>query len=112
MVGNRQVFAERRRDVRRSFLSRNDLEMSAKGGKAKVYRQYENPWNVQELLRNAEERYEKAIADGADDERLFDLHEDVEELKSRLRIAWADQEYDETYELTYYPEKSGGAEND
>ena len=112
MVGNLQVFPDGRRGVRRSFLSRNDLEVTGKGGKAKVYRRYENPWNVQEMLRKAGERYEKAIAEGADDERLFDLHEDVEELKDRLRFAWADQEYDETYELTYYPEKSGGIEND
>ena len=38
MVGNLQVFPDGRRDVRRSFLSRNDLEVTGKGGKANVYR--------------------------------------------------------------------------
>lgn len=69
-----------------------------------MYRRYENPGEVQELLRIAEAAYEKAIAEGADDDRLFDLYGDVLDLKDRLRFAWADQEEEENYRRDNYPE--------
>ena len=69
-----------------------------------MYRRYENPGKVQELLRIAEAAYEKAIAEGADDDRLFDLYGDVLDLKDRLRFAWADQEEEENYRRDNYPE--------
>lgn len=70
-----------------------------------MYRRYENPGKVQELLRIAEAVYEKAIAEGADDDRLFDLYGDVLDLKDRLRFAWADQEEEENYRRDNYPEE-------
>lgn len=69
-----------------------------------MYRRYENPGKVQELLRIAEAAYERAIAEGADDDRLFDLYGDVLDLKDRLRFAWADQEEEENYRRDNYPE--------
>lgn len=69
-----------------------------------MYRRYENPGKVQELLKIAEAKLETAILKGEDEERIFDLHEDVEELKDRLRFAWADDEYNETYAMENYPE--------
>lgn len=69
-----------------------------------MYRRYENPGKVQELLKIAEAKLETAILKGEDEERIFDLHEDVEELKDRLRFAWDDDEYDETYAMENYPE--------
>lgn len=64
-----------------------------------MYRQYEDPGKLQERLAIAKAKLDAAILKGEDEERIFDLHEDVEELKDRLRFAWADQEYDENYEL-------------
>lgn len=69
-----------------------------------MYRRYENPGEVQELLEIAKAEYEKAIAEGADEERLFDLHEDVAELEERLNFAWSDQEFEENYRRENYPE--------
>lgn len=57
-----------------------------------MYRQYENPHIIEAYLKDAEERYERALEDGACEEILIDLHDDVEWLKERLNIAWADDE--------------------
>ena len=61
-----------------------------------MYRQYEDPHKVQDLLNDAIARYEKAMEEEPENyDRLFDLYEDVEALRERLNFAWQDDEYDE-----------------
>lgn len=59
-----------------------------------MYRQYENPWSLQERLEAAERALSDAQAAGDDEERLIDLHREVEELRERVNFAWQD-EYEE-----------------
>lgn len=67
-----------------------------------MYRQYEDPWKVSELLDEAETRLEIAQAAGEDEDYIIDLMLEVYALKDRLRFAWADQEYDEMVTLYGY----------
>lgn len=57
-----------------------------------IYRQYEDPYKVQQWLEEAEARYEQAKAEGADEDRLVDLYLDVYALRERLNFAWQDEE--------------------
>ncbi len=61
-----------------------------------MYRQYENPHDLQMLLKEAEFRLAEA---GARDDldAVIDLHNEVESLKERINFAWQDIEYDEMY---------------
>lgn len=52
-----------------------------------MYRQYENPWDLEEQLQELEEIY----ADNRDD---IDLYQEICELKDRINFAWQDDEYD------------------
>lgn len=61
-----------------------------------MYRQYENPHDLQMLLEEAEFRLAEAEArDNLD--AVIDLHNEVESLKERINFAWQDIEYDEMY---------------
>ncbi len=59
-----------------------------------MYRQYEDPAVIEQYLKDAEARLEKAKAECADpcDDSLIDLYQEVEELKERLNFAWQDDE--------------------
>ena len=57
-----------------------------------MYRQYENPILIEVYLKEAQDRLARALEEGVCEERLVDLHDDVEWLKERLNIAWADDE--------------------
>ena len=59
-----------------------------------MYRQYENPYKVQEMLTDAERRLAEAQAQGADIDVLVGLHDEVEELRERVNFAWQDDEAD------------------
>lgn len=50
-----------------------------------MYRRYEDPYKVEELLKEAEAR----LAENPDDDYLC---EEVAELRDRLRFAWDDNE--------------------
>jgi hypothetical protein len=63
-----------------------------------MYRQYENPYTLEERLEEAKRR----LAENPYDE---DLVLEVEELKERINFAWQDDEYDEDYAREYYPEE-------
>lgn len=63
-----------------------------------MYRQYENPYTLEERLEEAKRR----LAENPYDE---DLVLEVEELKERVNFAWQDDEYDEDYAREYYPEE-------
>lgn len=61
-----------------------------------MYRQYEDPYKVQKMLKEAEASLEAAMReDPDDDDRLIDLVNEVESLRERLNFAWQDDEYDE-----------------
>ena len=63
-----------------------------------IYRQYENPYTLEERLEDAKRR----LAENPYDE---DLANKVAELKERINFAWQDDEYDEDYAREYYPEE-------
>ena len=63
-----------------------------------MYRQYENPNRLEKQLVELQERFAALPApdeDGFDLDECVDLHERIEELKDRIRFAWADQEFNE-----------------
>lgn len=63
-----------------------------------MYRQYEDPWKLEDRLEDAKRRLEIAEDEDPDnDDRIIDLLEEIEELKERINFAWQDQEYDENY---------------
>lgn len=59
-----------------------------------MYRQYENPHELEDRLKELEKEYTKAVGENADEDRLIALSEDIAELKDRINCAWQDDEYD------------------
>jgi vacuolar-type H+-ATPase subunit D/Vma8 len=55
-----------------------------------MYRQYENPYNLEEQLKELQEEYKKAIEANANEETIMYLAFDIEELKERINFAWQD----------------------
>ena len=62
-------------------------------GREKMYRDYEDPGYLNELVKEAKERYELAKEAGEDEDELFRLYEDIRELEDRLNFAYQDAEY-------------------
>lgn len=63
-----------------------------------MYRQYENPAKVTEMLEAAEEQLARVKAEDPENiDLIIDLAAEVESLKERLNFAWQDDEYDENY---------------
>ena len=60
-----------------------------------MYRRYENPFKVKEMLEEAERQLSDAKARDDDIESIIDLYNEVESLRERLNFAWQDEEYDE-----------------
>lgn len=60
-----------------------------------MYRQYENPYSLENQLEELEADYQKAINENADDETIMYLAEEIAELKDRINFAWQDDEYEE-----------------
>ena len=60
-----------------------------------IYRQYEDPWELEKKLKAKKEELKNAQDLGADFEELEDLHLEINELEERVNFAWQDQEYDE-----------------
>ena len=60
-----------------------------------MYRNYENPYELNKYLCELEAEYQTAIENDEDVETLIDLQIDIEVLKDRINFAWQDQEYDE-----------------
>lgn len=60
-----------------------------------MYRQYEDPYVIEQYLKEAKERLNKAKAEVRSDDdwdRLVGLYQDVAELEERLNFAWQDDE--------------------
>lgn len=62
-----------------------------------MYRQYENPYNLEKRLKEAEEELHKAYALGADMYEIMDIEMEIADLKDRINFAWQDDEYDADY---------------
>ena len=60
-----------------------------------MYRQYENPHTLEDMLEDAKRR----LAENPYDE---DLCNEVAELKERINFAWQDDEYESNYMLENY----------
>ena len=67
-----------------------------------IYRQYEDPYKLEEKLKKLKEELHKAYALGADANELQDLQLEIAELKDRINFAWQDDEYDEDCARGYY----------
>lgn len=59
-----------------------------------MYRQYENPYSLENQLEELKAEYQKAIEENADDETIISLAESIAELKDRINFAWQDDEFD------------------
>ena len=62
-----------------------------------MYRQYEDPYKLEEQLEELKEELNKAYKLGADNYELMDLEINIAELKDRINFAWQDDEYDSMY---------------
>ena len=62
-----------------------------------MYRQYENPYELNKYLCELEAEYQTLIEMGvdADEEDFIDLYEEILNIKERINFAWQDEEYDE-----------------
>lgn len=59
-----------------------------------MYRQYENPYELEKQLEELKEELHKAYILGGDVYELEDLEIAIAELKERINFAWQDDEYD------------------
>ncbi len=59
-----------------------------------MYRQYENPYELENRPEELKEELHKAYASGVDAEDLIDLQIEIAELEERINFAWQDDEYD------------------
>ena len=57
-----------------------------------MYRQYEKPNTLKEVLVNLKREYQIALENNADDETLLNLHDSIEDLEERLNFAYQDME--------------------
>ena len=59
-----------------------------------MYRQYENPWELEEELAKLEYELTMAEYEGASDEELVDIQMSIYEIKDRINFAWQDNEFE------------------
>ena len=60
-----------------------------------MFRQYEDPWKLEQQLKEKEKDMETMKNRGYDMEDLIDIQLEIEDLKERINFAWQDDEYDE-----------------
>ena len=58
-----------------------------------MYRQYENPYELEKQLEELKEQYCIAVEENASEDTLINLHFAIDELKDRINYAWQDDEY-------------------
>ena len=56
-----------------------------------MYRQYEDPYRIENLIESLEIDMQEAIAMG-DEDRQISIAEELAELRDRLNFAWQDDE--------------------
>ena len=59
-----------------------------------MYRQYEDPYKLEQQLAEAKAIYRRAIEEKADEDVLMDLAIEIHELEERVNFAWQDDEYE------------------
>lgn len=59
-----------------------------------MYRAYENPSALEELLDERKSEYHARLEAGESIEDLIDLQCEIAELEDRINFAWQDDEYD------------------
>lgn len=57
-----------------------------------MYRQYEDPYEIQSMLNEARAEYNRELNSGAHPDDLIDLVIRINELEERLNFAWQDDE--------------------
>lgn len=57
-----------------------------------MYRQYEDPYEIQTMLNEARAEYNRELNSGAHPDDLIDLVIRINELEERLNFAWQDDE--------------------
>ena len=62
-----------------------------------MYRSYEDPFKLEDKLKEAREEYTRRMEAGEDIEALMDLAIEINELEERVNFAWQDDEYDSEY---------------
>lgn len=56
-----------------------------------MFRNYENPYTVENKLREVETTYEdRKLAGTLTEEEMFDFEQTIQELKDRVNYAWQD----------------------
>lgn len=60
-----------------------------------MYRVYDNPYKMEERLREAERRLSDLRMGRADLETLIDAEQEVNEMRERVNFAWQDWEVDQ-----------------
>lgn len=58
-----------------------------------MYRQYEDPYEIEKLIERAEIEMQEAIAMNDEDAQIS-IAQELTELNDRLNYAWQDDEYD------------------
>ena len=59
-----------------------------------MYRQYEDPYPLEQQLAEAKAIYRRAIEEGADEDAIMDMALEIHELEERVNFAWQDDEYE------------------
>lgn len=59
-----------------------------------MYRSYRNPHTLEDALAQKRSEYQTALEEGADEDILIGLSEDIAELEQEVNFAWQDDEYD------------------
>ena len=57
-----------------------------------MYRQYENAYELEKQLEEKQAMYEKMEKSTTDNNLLYDLSMDIQELKDRINYAYQDEE--------------------
>lgn len=57
-----------------------------------MYRSYENPYNLEQQLKELEAEYNSIPFNSDNEDRLISLGESIAELKERINFAWQDDE--------------------
>lgn len=60
-----------------------------------IYRQYEDPYTLEDALAELKAIYRRAVEEGVDEDILMDMSIDINELEERVNFAWQDNEYEE-----------------
>ena len=58
-----------------------------------MYRQHENSCKLEEEFKKLKEEYQNAVNEGADEDILISLHDNIEDMRERLNFAYQDEAY-------------------